>query len=89
MSVTAPKRRCDRARLYAPEDLLLLSRDGVIATVCPANYGNLETNQLGRCGECGNLDRFDSADSECRWCGSRADTLQLDGGVVVSFGGEE
>lgn len=83
--VAAPARNCDNARLYAPSDVLLVRRGGVITTVCPANYDSLVTIQLGQCPACGNLDVYSGGGEGCRWCGQEATTVQMDNGVEISF----
>ncbi len=59
---------CEVARLYPPEDVVFLVRDGVIVTVVPANYDTLGTDDLIACDGCGSLIEWTLDTTNCPWC---------------------
>ncbi|EMA30967.1 hypothetical protein [Haloarcula japonica] len=87
--VGAPERDADMARLYAPCDVLFVVRGGAVTTVCPANYGSLNTDGLGACTACGNLDSLQYGDTACRWCNTQPQEITLDSGLTVTATEEE
>ena len=80
--VWSPEVNGEMVRLYAPQDLLLVKRDGVVRTVLHADYTRLEIGGFTRCEHCGNL-MNPLEGNDCPWCDN---PLTADG-PVISLGG--
>lgn len=84
--VEAPAANCDHARLYEPDDALLIVRAGCLRTVL-INDGRLQRDGLVMCEVCDDLvDPI--TDAECPWCGERQPAEQTCGRITVVRGGD-
>lgn len=78
IEVPAPEVNGEMVRLYAPQDLLLVKRDGAVRTVLHADYDRLEIDGFTRCEDCGNLTN-PLESNDCPWCG---EPVSVDGTVI-------
>lgn len=83
ITVNAPECDCDSAKLYPPEDALLLRKGDRIVTVLPVNYARLDITDLVWCSNCSCATTLQRSWDGCEWCGNRTGTERADGNVRI------
>lgn len=84
--VEAPECDAETVRLYAPYDVLLIDRGGVLRTVLYAD-DRTDLSGLSPCESCEEL--VDPVRAErCPWCGYHLDVVTASDGIVLRRGGE-
>jgi hypothetical protein len=83
--VDAPDCDAETVRLYAPYDVLLVVRAGVLRTVLHADDDRTDHAGLSPCEGCGDL--VDPVrDARCPWCDAPLATMEVPGGVTLRRG---
>lgn len=82
--VSAPECRCDEARLYPPQDALVLRRGSAMVTVLWAEYHRLDAPALVRCNQCECVTTLSRSPRECEWCETPLTGDRADGRVQIS-----
>jgi hypothetical protein len=86
--VHAPECEADSTRLYAPYNVLLVERAGVLRTVLH-NDGQIDHSGLSECPHCDCVyDPLRSGDT-CQWCDGPLPARRTTGGATLVLGGGE
>lgn len=81
--INAPECDCDSARLYPPQDALIIQKNARIVTVLSANYARLDTTGIVWCSNCGCATKLQRSWDRCEWCESQAGMEHSDGNIQV------
>ena len=83
ITVSASRCDCDGAKLYPPQDALLLRKNHCIVTVLPVDYTRLDAVDLVWCVNCGCATKLQRSLARCEWCASRTGTERSDGNIQI------